>query len=358
MKDMITNRLKKLRTCMVAKGLDAIIASKPENRRYLSGFTGTSGFVLILKDKSVFITDFRYVGQATEQCLNFNIEMVNQERGLHTIIGEQGISRLGFEDDFMTYSDYAVFGSELPNVEMVPLEGLLTDLRAVKDEFEIEQIRKAASIADKAFEHILSYVKPGVTELSVGLELEFYMKKLGASGLSFSSIVASGVRSALPHGVASDKIIEDGDFLTLDFGCIYNGYCSDMTRTLVVGKASEKQKEIYNIVLEAQEKALEHIKSGVKGMACDTVARDIIKSYGYGEYFGHGLGHGVGLEIHENPYLSFRFPDHVLELNSVVTNEPGIYIPEFGGVRIEDLVVVREDGPEVLSKSPKHLIEL
>jgi Xaa-Pro aminopeptidase len=227
----------------------------------------------------------------------------------------------------------------------------------VKTEKELEKMAKAADIADQAFHHIIGYIRPGVTERAVALELEIYMKKLGASALSFETIAASGVRSSMPHGIATDKIIEDGDFLTLDFGCVYDGYCSDMTRTVVVGKATQKQKKIYGVVLEAQIAALNAIREGINGIDVDKIARDVISSRGYGEYFGHGLGHGVGLEVHEEPRLSPTGTKKLLE-NMVVTDEPGIYIPGFGGVRIEDLIVVKKDGCEVLSKSPKQLIEL
>jgi Xaa-Pro aminopeptidase len=193
--------------------------------------------------------------------------------------------------------------------------------------------------------------------MDVALELEYFMKKKGATGLSFDSIVASGKRSSLPHGVASDKIIEDGDFLTLDFGCVYNGYCSDMTRTIVVGKASERQKEIYNIVLNAQMRALENIKPGMTGFELDKIARDVIIDAGYGEYFGHGLGHGVGLEVHEMPNVNPNAQNTLLP-GMIITDEPGIYIPDFGGVRIEDLIVITINGYEVLSSSTKKLIEL
>jgi len=342
---------------IIDSGLDAVIVYKPENRRYLSGFTGTAGYVLLTRDRNIFITDFRYVNQASEQCKDFEIIKHTNERTLYDILNEFEVKTLGFEEEFVTFSQYEEFNEKLNNVELVPLKGVINKLRTIKTEDEIENIRKAANIADMAFEHICSLLKPGVTEWEISLELESFMKKQGASGTSFESIVASGKRSSLPHGVASQKVIENGDFVTLDFGCIYNGYCSDMTRTVVIGKATSKQKEIYEIVLNAQEAALESIRAGITGFEVDKIARDIITDKGYGEYFGHGLGHGVGLEVHEAPRLSPLGKD-TLEENMVVTDEPGIYIPDFGGVRIEDLVVVKKDGYEILTKSPKHLIEL
>lgn len=353
----MNTKVEKFRKSIVEMGVDAAIVFKPENRRYLSGFTGSAGYVVITEKKNLFITDFRYVQQSNKQCKGFEIIEHTNDRKIYDILNELGLKKLGFEDGFMTVSQYKDFEEKLNDVELIPLKDTLPKIRAIKDEDEINEIRKAAEIADKTFEYICGILKPGITEWEVSLEIEAFMKKNGASGTSFESIVASGVRSSLPHGIASHKVIEDGDFVTLDFGCIYNGYCSDMTRTVVIGKASDKQKEIYNIVLEAQEAALKAIKSGVTGFEADKVARDIIKEKGYGDYFGHGLGHGVGLEVHESPRLSPLGKDTLRE-NMVVTDEPGIYVPDFGGVRIEDLVVVKEDGCEILSKSPKHLIEL
>jgi Xaa-Pro aminopeptidase len=353
----LNKRVEGLKKYLKDKELDSAIVYKPENRRYLCGFTGTSGYVIITEDRELFVTDFRYVQQASDQCKGFDIIEHNNERTLYDILNELGLKKLGFEDEYVTVSQYNEFMEKLNNIELNPLKDTLNKLRIVKDEDEIKQIKKAAEIADKAFEYICSILRPGITEWEVSLELEGFMKKKGASGTSFESIVASGKRSSLPHGVASKKKIEDGDFVTLDFGCIYNGYCSDMTRTVVIGKATDKQKEIYNTVLEAQEEALKHIKPGIKGCDVDKLARDIIEKKGYGKYFGHGLGHGVGLEVHEGPRLSPLGKD-TLKANMVVTDEPGIYLPNFGGVRIEDLIVVTEDGCETLSKSPKHLIEL
>ncbi|MDK9711460.1 aminopeptidase P family protein [Acidaminobacter sp.] len=354
---MSNHLLSSSRKLLSSLNADALLSFKPENRRYFSGFTGTSGYVLILPETQWFITDFRYTEQAKAQCPDFEVQLHNADRPLEAVLKEAGIQKLAFEDNYVTYQFYKNLSEKLPEITLIPAGAEIEALRLIKEDWEIEKIAKAAEIADKAFEHITGYIRPGVSEREVALELEIYMKKLGASGLSFETIAASGLRSAMPHGVASDKLIEDGDFLTLDFGCVYEGYCSDMTRTVVVGKASEKQKEIYNTVLEAQEKALDAIREGINGINVDKIARDVISSRGYGEYFGHGLGHGVGLEIHEEPRLSPTGTKTLLE-NMVVTDEPGIYIPGFGGVRIEDLVVVKKDGCVVLSHSPKQLMEL
>ncbi len=355
----MVKRIERIRRMMDFINADGLIVYSSWNRRYLSGFTGSTGYVIISKDRMGFVTDFRYTKQAGLECKGFEIiENKNPvEDYLADVIKKYNIKKLAYEDSYMTVNFYNKLMNRLNDVELVPLEDTEGNIRIIKDKEELEYIEKAASIADKAFEHILAYIKPGITEKDIALELEFFMKKNGASKLSFDSIVASGWRSSLPHGMATDKIINSGDLLTLDYGCVYNGYCSDMTRTIVVGKADEKQREIYNVVLKAQTEALLHIKAGVLGKEVDKVARDIIKDAGYGDYFGHGLGHGVGLAVHEEPRLS-QLGETPLEVNMVVTDEPGIYIPEFGGVRIEDLVVVGHDGSIVLSKSAKELIEL
>lgn len=355
---MFKERMTKLRTAMASRGLDAVLLVGDYNRNYLSGFTGNESFSVITADKAFFITDSRFTEQAKQQVKDYEILEYSKNTTfadfLSDLANKNNIKKLGFEENIISYSTYSLYKSKL-NCELLPMEGIIEEIRVVKDESELVYMRKAAEIADKAFEHMLKFIKAGMTEREVGLELEFYMKKLGATELSFPSIVASGVRSSLPHGEATDKVINEGEFLTLDYGCIYEGYCSDMTRTIVIGKASEKMVEIYNVVLEAQEKALKGYKPGVPAIEVDSIARDYIKSKGYGEYFGHSLGHGVGREIHELPIIGYR-NDKKLKAGMVVTDEPGIYIPDFGGVRIEDILLIKEDGIEVLSKSPKNLI--
>ncbi|WP_026475860.1 M24 family metallopeptidase [Alkaliphilus transvaalensis] len=350
-------RINQVRNLLQERNLDGILLYKPENRRYISNFTGSAGYVIITKDRAIFVTDFRYTEQATAQCQGFEIIENSIPNGITDVLNDLGINKLGVEEDYVTYGQYQDFSKKLPNVEFVSLEGFITKMRSVKTQEELSYIAKAAEITDEAFQHILKYIKPGMRELDVALELEFFMKKKGASGLSFESIVASGKRSSLPHGKASDKVIDKDDMITLDFGCIYNGYCSDMTRSFFMGKATDKQKEIYNTVLEAQETSLKAVKPGVKGIELDKIARDIITEKGYGQNFGHGLGHGVGIEVHELPHVNVR-GTVPMEPGMVITIEPGVYIPDFGGVRIEDLVIVTEDGYQVLSKSTKELIEL
>lgn len=355
---MVT-RIKRIRSIIKDLGADGVFIYSPANRRYLSGFTGSTGYVIISDKEMGFVTDFRYAKQAEAQCKGFEIlENKNPvEDYIAQMIMKYKITKLAYEDSYMTVNFFNKLKDKIEDVDFIPLDKNEGNIRIIKDQEELDYIGKAAGIADKAFEHILGFIKPGITENDIAMELEFFMKRNGASKLSFDSIVASGVRSSLPHGAPTDKIINSGDLLTLDYGCVYNGYCSDMTRTVVVGKADGKQKEIYNVVLEAQSEALLHIRAGVLGKDVDKVARDIISDAGYGDYFGHGLGHGVGLLVHEEPRLS-QLGETPLEVNMVVTDEPGIYIPDFGGVRIEDLIVVGKDGPIVLSKSTKELIEL
>ncbi len=341
---------------MELKNIDSAFIIGDINRNYLSGFTGDESYSIITKDKAYFITDFRYIEQAKQEAKEYEIIRYEfpVEKFLGDFINKLNIKKLGFEEDIVSFRLYNQLKSGF-SCELAPLEGIIEDIRTIKDKSEIENIQKAASIADDAFKHILNYIKVGMTEKEVALELEFYIRNQGASGLSFKTIAASGCRSALPHGTASDKKIKNGEFLTLDFGCIHNGYCSDMTRTVVIGKPDEKMTEIYNIVYHAQELALKEIKPGISGFDVDKAARDYIKSCGYGDNFGHGTGHGVGMEIHENPRLSPKF-NMELKPGMVITDEPGIYIPDFGGVRIEDLVLVTEEGHKLLSRSSKDLI--
>lgn len=355
----MNKRVDKLQSIRESKNIDCILVFKPENRLYFSNFSGSTGYVILTKNKNIFATDFRYIEQAKEECKDFEIVELNKDYTIYNLLNKLDISTLGVEDDYVTMQFINSLQSDLVKFELLGVSEIIGNLRKIKYNEEIELISKAAQITDDAFSHILNIIKPGMTEREVALELEYFMKKNGASGPSFNIIVASGKRSSLPHGVASDKVIEIGDLVTIDMGCIYKGYCSDMTRTLVIGKANSKQKEIYNTVLNAQNEALNSIKPGMLCFDLDKIARDIIADNGYGKYFGHGLGHGVGLEVHENPRLSPLDISKVpLEEGMIITDEPGIYIPDFGGVRIEDLVLVTKEGFEVLSKSTKELIEL
>lgn len=351
-------KLEKLRKALTEQNVDALLITSPYNRRYMTNFTGTAGVVIVSQNDAVFITDFRYTEQAKEQVKHFRI--IEQKSSIYETVANQvqamGIQSLGFEKESLLYSEYELYKKQL-KVDFVPLSGLIEKIRLIKTDEEIKIIKVACEIADSAFTHILNFIKPGITELDVSNELEFFMRKQGATGTSFDTIVASGVRSALPHGVATNKVIEKGDFVTLDFGAIYNGYVSDITRTIAVGKPNEKLNDIYHIVLEAQLLALEKVGPGMTGLEADRVARDYITKKGYGPAFGHSTGHGIGLEVHEGPTLSYR-SNTVLEPNMVVTIEPGIYLPQLGGVRIEDDIVITEKGNEKLTHSAKELIIL
>lgn len=353
------HRRRKLLSAMEAAGLEALFISSGLNRRYVSGFTGSNGFLYLSRNRSLFLTDFRYVEQAGAECPGWEVMDYGKE-GLVSCLNEamkqEGAGKVGFENRDMTVFDYQRFKAEL-SCSLEPMEDMVERLREVKDAGELAAIRQAAAIGDRAFTHILDYLKPGVSERDIALELEHFMKRQGASGLSFDTIAASGKRSSLPHAQPTDKKLAAGDFLTLDFGCVYGGYCSDMTRTVVIGKASEKQRTVYSTVLKAQTEALGALKAGLTGREVDKVARDIIAAAGYGDCFGHGLGHSLGLAIHENPRVSYN-SDALLIEDMMVTIEPGIYIPDFGGVRIEDLVRVTQDGHENFCRSPKELLEL
>ena len=358
---MMQNRITKLKEQMNALQIDSMIISNSTNIRYVSGFSGSSALVYISKNKQVLITDFRYIEQATMQCPDF--EIVNQ--GAKGLIGtameiaeNAGDKNIGFESDHTNYSTYVSL-QKYTHFNFVPTTEVVESLRQVKDEEEIQKLRKAESIGDIAFSHIIPFItmeyKNGLTETDIALEIERIMRTHGASGNSFNPIVAAGAKSSLCHAVPGRETLHEGDFVVMDFGCIYEGYCSVMTRTIMIGQPTEKHKEIYDTVLKAQQAALLAIKPGLKGKDVDAVARNIIKEAGYGDYFGHGLGHSVGLDIHENPRFSVA-EERIITPGMVLTVEPGIYVPGFGGVRIEDMVVVTETGIDNLTHSPKELI--
>ncbi|WP_326716889.1 M24 family metallopeptidase [Vagococcus jeotgali] len=351
-------RVEKLRSKMREHDLDSFLITNEFNLRYLTGFTGTTGLALITLEHAYFVTDFRYTEQASEQCEGYkiikNVKPLYEELG--DLVNHLALANMAFEEQTVTFFQYTEL-ERLVECDLIPVTGIIESLREVKDVSEIETIRKACQIADSAFEHILTYIKPGMTEIQVANELDFYMRSLGASGVSFETIVASGLRSAMPHGVASDKVIEEGDFITIDFGCYYDGYVSDMTRTISLGEPSDKLKEIYQIVKGAQQRVLDVAKPGMTGIELDAVARDYITEHGYGEAFGHSTGHGIGLEIHEGPNVS-KVADKAFVPGNIITNEPGIYLPGIGGVRIEDDMLITEDGMDRLTHSTKELIIL
>ncbi|MFS1018803.1 M24 family metallopeptidase [Enterococcus casseliflavus] len=352
-------RVEKLREAMRKDSIDGFLITSPYNLRYLTNFTGTTGLAVITLDKAFFVTDFRYTEQAAAQAQGFEIVKNSGPifEEVATICQKEEINVLAFEESFVSFAEYSVLEDLIEESSLAPVSGMIEALREVKDEEEIALIQQACHIADQGFEHILKMVRPGMTEIEVANQLDFFMRSLGATSVSFETIVASGLRSAMPHGVASEKVIEQGDLITLDFGCYYQGYVSDMTRTFAVGDPGDKLKEIYQIVLEAQEKVLAAAKPGMTGIKLDAIARDHIASFGYGDAFGHSTGHGIGLEIHEGPNVSFR-ADKAFVVGNVITDEPGIYLPGIGGVRIEDDLLITETGNKVLTHSPKELIIL
>ena len=353
-------RVQKLTQKMKDMGIEAVLISSLYNRRYLSGFTGSNAYLYISPNRKILLTDFRYLEQAAAQCPDFQIveyRNAGLTETLEKYLQADGVKFCGFEGNQMIYAEYRLLAEKLPTVEWKSIDDTVEELRMLKTPEELVLLRKASQIGDQAFSHMLDFIKPGLTEKEIGIELEFTMRKLGAEGLSFDSIIASGTNGALPHAHPTDKPIRKGELLTMDFGCLYQGYCSDMTRTVAIGEVSGQLKEIYEITLKAHLESLAALKPGLTGAAVDTVARDIITAAGYGEYFGHSLGHSVGLEVHEAPYLAQR-ETRTLKANMLETIEPGIYLPGVGGVRIEDLAVLTETGAESLVTSEKRLIVL
>lgn len=351
------DRLARLRAKMTADGADGVLVTKPENMHYFSGFTGGEGAVIITEQESLLITDSRYTEQAEQEAFGFKI--VRQERVLTEEISailSRNAKHILIEQNHLPLEAYLALKSADTGIEWLPTE--LDSLRNIKDDREIELIRKAVAISDQAFDHVISIIKAGMTEKEVAAELEYQMRKLGSERPAFQTIVASGVRGSLPHGIASDKVIQEGELVTMDFGAVYKGYHSDITRTVCVGKASQKQKELYHIVLDAQLSGVAAVQEDRKNNAVDAAARYVIIQNGYGEYFGHGLGHGVGLEIHEWPRLSPKAEPMTLASGMIVTVEPGIYLPDWGGIRIEDTVLVTSNGYDKLTQSTKKLLEL
>lgn len=351
----IRNRIKKVRNALEKNKLDGIWVSKKENQIYLSDFPSSNCSLLLTKDKSYLLTDFRYIEAAKDSCSMYEVVLISGTYSEYDFLRELGLSVIGSENDILTVNSYRKLQGEVVDTHWQDCSGLIERIREKKDPYELDCITRAAALTDDCFSHMLTVLKPGMTEKEAALEIEFYFKKHGAMALSFDTICVSGVRSSLPHGVPTDKKLELGNFLTMDFGCVLNGYCSDMTRTVAIGSVTEEQKKIYNLVLNAQRNAIKGLKAGLSCVEGDCLARDVIREAGYGDYFGHGLGHGVGVEIHETPTLSPRSKGF-LEENMTVTIEPGIYLPQKFGVRIEDLAIVTSFGIINTVHSEKELI--
>ena len=342
------------------QSVDAMIVRDIANIRYLTGYTNDTGVLVLTKDGGAsLITDFRFLFQAKAQakdCDVLDVAGTTYEELIAKVLTEHGASRVAFEREATQYKDYEAMAKHI-EPELVPVDNILIELRKIKTADELAKLRRAESIGDIAFSKILGDLKPGVTELEIAAKLTYYMCMEGATGNSFPPIVASGVNSSMPHAIPGERRIQKGDFITMDFGCVYDGYCSDMTRTVVLGKADAEQRKIYETVQRAQQAVLDKIHAGMTGKEIDGIARTIINEAGYEGCFGHGLGHSVGLEIHEPPYANAR-SEEVVRAGSMMTVEPGIYVEGFGGVRIEDLVLVTEDGCENLASSRKDLIEI
>jgi Xaa-Pro aminopeptidase len=355
---IVNNRLQKLRSKLAEKEIDAIFVTQSENRRYLSGFDGSAGFLIISAQKAVLATDFRYTEQAITEAPDFEILRIanNINDWFPGLIDELGIKRPGFEACDVSFHFHRQLNDALREkklaIKMVPVNGLVESVRAVKEPQEIELIKKSAAITDAAYERVASTIKPGMTEKQVAWELEKSLRENGSQALPFEIIVASGPRAALPHAKPSERIIEDGDPVVIDMGAKFGGYASDLTRTICVGTADATFKKVYNTVLEAQKAAMAIISGGIPGKQADGTARKIIEKAGYGEAFGHSLGHGVGLAAHELPRLGPGAEESLTE-GMVFTVEPGIYLSGWGGVRIEDTVVMEKGKAKPITKAVK-----
>ncbi|MDH4224014.1 MAG: Xaa-Pro peptidase family protein [candidate division Zixibacteria bacterium] len=354
------DRIKNLREIIDRENLDLLMVTSLLNLRFLCGYTGSNGVLLISRRGSFFLTDFRYKEQVKDEVRGASIKIAQRE--LFSAIADTGWLKqkrvkVGFEAKHLTFAQLEKLKTNFPAVIWIPTEDLVESIRIIKDEEEIRSIKKAAEIGVKVFHELLPLLKPGIREKDISSEIEYRIRRNGGTASAFESTVASGIRSAMPHAKASSEKMRRGEFVTLDYGACFQGYVCDITRTLVLGRATSNQRKIYNLVLKAQKKAIDKTHSGMKGVELDKVARDIIKKGGYDKYFGHGLGHGIGLGVHEGPSISTRSQD-TLKAGMVVTIEPGVYLPGWGGVRIEDDVLIKRNSCLVLTDIEKDLIEL
>lgn len=356
------NHFDQIAQTLESQNLDAMLLTQEANRFYASGFhsSGTDGVAIVTKAKNYYFTDSRYTEAAARHVQNAEIGEAKPGRGYVTLINEalaeQRAKRVGFEDAYMTVADYELYRKSL-RCELVPAAKLLMELRTVKDAGEQEAMIAAQRIAERALENILKEIRPGVTEKEIAARLQYLMLHFGAENMSFDPIVVSGPNGSLPHGVPSEKTIQSGEFVTMDFGCIYHGYCSDMTRTVAVGCVTDEMRRVYETVLAAQKAGIAAAAAGVTGRAVDGAARRVIEDAGYGDYFGHSFGHGVGVEIHESPNASPR-NETPLPAGAVISAEPGIYLPGRLGVRIEDVIILKDGGCTDITLAPKNLMIL
>ena len=354
-------RLAKIRGGLIDLGLDAVLITDELNQRYATGFAFTDGAVLITLDRAFLITDSRYI-EAAEKCVSRDITLRMFGAGkrltelVREAIAECGVKTLGAEEYSLSHGAFLAWQRAL-GTELHPCQSLFNSLRASKDEAEQRSMRRAQAIAEKALDDVLSIIRPGVTERDIAAEITYRLLKHGGEGNSFDSIAVTGKNSSMPHGVPGDTLVKSGDFITMDFGCIKNGYCSDMTRTVAVGYASDEMKNVYGVVLNAQLAGIRAARAGVTGHEIDAAAREVIKSAGFGEFFGHSFGHSLGLDIHEMPSAS-PSAETKMPVGAVISAEPGIYLPGKFGVRIEDVLILNETGCENITHADKDLIIL
>ncbi len=350
----------KIRKALAEKGMDAILLISPKNRYYATGFPSSDGAAVITAEGAYFFTDSRYIEAAEKAITGYTLGLVDNQKRISTwvkeLIADLSIKKLGLEEKYLTYSEYTDMEKAF-EVQLMPASEIPLTLRECKEKWEVENICAAQAIAEKALDDVLGLIKPGVTEREIAAELTYRMLKYGAEGNSFDPIVVTGAKSSMPHGVPGDEKIQSGDFVTMDFGCLKNGYCSDMTRTVAVGHVTDEMKKVYDIVLQAQLAGIEKAAPGVTGREIDEEGRAVIREAGYGKYFGHGFGHSLGLDIHEAPNASPSC-DRPMPEGAVISAEPGIYLPGRFGVRIEDMLHLTGNGCVNLTKAPKELIIL
>ncbi|NPV28523.1 MAG: aminopeptidase P family protein [Firmicutes bacterium] len=350
-------RLERLRRLLAVQDLEALLVTKPENRRYLSGFTGSAGVLLVAPGAAVLLTDGRYEAQARREAPAWKLATFKNSyyEALAEVCAELRLREVGFEKDHLTYQQFEKLREHLSQITLRPVAGFVEELRLIKDAAEIGCIQEAAVITGAAFWYLLGVLEYGQSEREVAGAMEFFMRRHGGDLPAFETIVAAGERGAFPHGVASGQQIRRGQMVVLDLGARFQGYAADLTRTVCLGRADARQREVYEAVREAQARALAHVRPGVQAGEVDAAARGFLEALGYGEFFPHSLGHGVGLSVHEDPRLAPR-QERVLEPGMVITVEPGVYLPGWGGVRIEDTVLVTQNGCEILTPVTKDLL--
>lgn len=355
------NKIREIQAKLQEKELDAILVTDEKNQRYAAGFPFTDGAVVVTRDNAYLLTDSRYVEAAEKtvpdfvQVLLFDADHKLLSR-IREVLEKDKVEKLGAEEEKLSYREYTNY-EKLLGKTLYPAQSVFTELRPSKSAEEQECLRAAQKISEKALEEVLGLIRPGITEREIAAELNYRMMKYGAEGNSFDTISITGAKTSMPHGVPGDEKVKDGDFVTMDFGCLYQGYCSDMTRTVAVGHVTDEMRKVYGIVLEAQLAGIAHARAGIPGCEIDKAARDVIVKAGYGPYFGHSFGHSLGLDIHEPPFAA-PTGKTIMPVGCAVSAEPGIYLPGKFGVRIEDVLILHEDGCEDIASAPKELIIL